>query len=87
MAFAFDIGRTLHGRFGAHVDDVFIDMVPMHMVQVAIMQIVHMAIMFDSLMAAICTMAVGMLGVVLFCAVGHRCSSNFFGGFAGTQSL
>jgi hypothetical protein len=68
---AFGVRRAA-GRVGRRDRDyVLIDMIAVHVVQMAVMEIVHMAVMTHGGMAAIRTMLVGVIGMVLFGASAH----------------
>jgi hypothetical protein len=60
--------------FGAHFNHVFIHMVTMHMVQVAVMQIIYVIVMLDSDMATVFSVLVRVIGV-LMTRFGHGTSS------------
>jgi len=59
---AVDLGRTLRRICCADRDDVFVHMVAAHMVKMAVVDIVHMAIMSDCGVAAIRTVLMRMVG-------------------------
>jgi hypothetical protein len=50
-------------------------MILVHMMEMAVMKIIHMAIMPDRRMPATRTMLVGVVGVVLFGTCGHSLGS------------
>ena len=64
--------RALHRIGGIDGHDMLIDMIPMHVMKMAIMEIIDMAIMAHRRMPTIGTMLVVVIGVVLFGAGGHR---------------
>jgi hypothetical protein len=70
--------RTAHGIFGADRNHVLVDVIPMHMVQVAVVKIVDMAIMAYRGMSAVWSVLVGMVGMVLLGAGGHDTRSSTF---------
>ncbi len=51
-----------HGIFGAHGDHMFVDVIPMHMVEMTLVNVVHMTIMADRGMPAVGTVLIGMVG-------------------------
>ena len=57
---------------GAYRDDVLVDVIAMHVVQVPVMQVVDMAAMPDGRVAAIGAVLVGVAGVLGIAAAGHR---------------
>jgi hypothetical protein len=63
--------RALHRIGGIDGHDMLIDMIPMHVMKMAIMEIIDMAIMADRHMPTIGAMLVVVIGVVLFGAGGH----------------
>jgi hypothetical protein len=68
--------RAGHGIFGVDRDDMFVDVILVHMVEMAIMKIVHMAVMANRSVPAIRTMLMSVVGMVFLGASGHRqCSS------------
>jgi hypothetical protein len=52
-------------------DDMLVDVILMHMVKMAVVKIVHMAVMANGGVSAVRAMLVGMVGVVLLGAGGH----------------
>jgi hypothetical protein len=52
--------------------DMLVNMIPMHVVQMAVMNIVDVTIMADRSVAAGRSVLVGMVGMLLFAASGHR---------------
>jgi hypothetical protein len=63
--------RALHGIGGRNRDDMFIHMVIVHVVEMAIMEIVDVAVMVDCCMPAVGTMLVSMVRMMFFGAGGH----------------
>ena len=74
--------RALHRIGGIDGHDMLINMIPMHVMKMAIMEIIDMAIMADRRMPTIGTMLVGVIGMMLFGAGGHRVFPLFEGGAA-----
>jgi hypothetical protein len=59
-------------RIGSiHRDRMLVDMVLVHVMEMAVMQIIHMAVVADRRMPAIWAMLVGMAGMVSLGAGGH----------------
>jgi hypothetical protein len=71
------LGRAMDGIGSVDRDDMLVDVVLMHMVKVAIMQIVDVAFMADTGMSTVCAMLMGMVGMVFLGACGHGVSSFF----------
>ena len=63
--------RALHRIGGIDGHDMLINMIPMHVMKMAIMEIIDMAIMADRRVPTIGTMLVGVIGMMLFGAGGH----------------
>lgn len=59
----------------ADLDHMLVDMVPMHVMEVAIVEIVHMVAMADAGMATVRAMLMGMVGVN-FAGAGHYGASS-----------
>jgi hypothetical protein len=74
--------RALHRIGGIDGHDMLINMIPMHVMKMAIMEIIDMAIMADRRVPTIGTMLVGVIGMMLFGAGGHRVFPLFEGGAA-----
>jgi hypothetical protein len=53
------------------LDDMFVDVILMHMVEVAVVKIVDMAIMAYGGMSTVWAVLMGMVGMMLFGASGH----------------
>jgi hypothetical protein len=62
----------VHRVRGADRDDMLVNMIPVHVMQMAVMNIVNMAIMADRLMTAGRSVLMGMVGMVLLGTGGHR---------------
>lgn len=65
-------GRAGFRVVRGHGDDMFIDMAVMRMMQVAVMQITDMIVMHDARMAALGSVWMGMIFVLLQVTIGHR---------------
>jgi hypothetical protein len=77
---AVQFGRALCGISCAHRDDMFVDVTLVHMVEMAVMEIIDVPIMSDCGVPAIRAMLVSVVGVVPFCTWGHGgCSFPTFG--------
>jgi|SRR5437868_5703845 len=57
--------RAFHGVCGVDRDDVFVHVIPMHMVQMAVVKIIDMALVANRGVSAIGAMLMGVVGVVL----------------------
>jgi len=68
---AVKLRRAFHGVCGVDRDDVFVHVIPMHMVQMAVVKIIDMALVANRGMSAIRAMLMGVVGVVLLGACGH----------------
>ena len=72
----------MHGIFGVDRDDMFVDVILMHMVEMAVVKIVHMAVMANRRVPTVRAMLMGVVGMVLLGASGH--DFPFFHQSAGT---
>jgi hypothetical protein len=70
--------RALDGVGGADVDRMLVDMILVHVMEMAIVQIVHMTIMANRRVAAVRAMLMGVVGMVLLGAGGHGVLSFWF---------
>ncbi|WP_426436161.1 hypothetical protein [Bradyrhizobium genosp. P] len=76
---AMDVRCALHGICGIDRDSVLIHVILVHMMEMAVMKIVQMAIMADRRVPATRTMPMGVVVVVLLGTCGHsRCSLRLF---------
>src|ERR1700730_5267835 len=66
-----DFRRAVHGICGVHRDDMFVHVILMHVVEMAVVKVVHMAIMTNRSVPAVRAMPVGMIGMVLLGAGRH----------------
>jgi hypothetical protein len=62
----------VHGICGADRDDMFVDMIPVHVVEMAVMKIVNMGVMANSRVPTVRAMLVGMVGMVRLGAGDHE---------------
>jgi hypothetical protein len=60
-----------HGIFGADRNHMFVDVILMHVVKMAVVKIVHMAIMANRGVSAVWAVLMGVVGMVLLGAGGH----------------
>jgi hypothetical protein len=68
---AMNFRRALHGICGVDRDGVLIHVILVHMMEMAIMKVIDMAVMADRSVPATRTMLVRVVGVVLLGAFGH----------------
>jgi hypothetical protein len=61
----------VHGICGVDRDDMFVDVIFMHMVEVAVVKIVHMAVVANRGMPAVWAMLMGVAGMVFLATSGH----------------
>jgi hypothetical protein len=66
-------GSATDGIRGANRDHVFIDVIIMHVMKMAVVKIVHVAVMANSSVAAVRAMLMRMVRVVFFSSGGHNC--------------
>ena len=72
---AFVFRRAAGGVGGVDSKGMFVDMVAMHMVQMAVVEIVDVAVVTNRGMPAVWTVLMGMAGMALLGAGGHRLPS------------
>lgn len=63
--------RTLDRIGGVYRDDMFVDMILVHMVQMAIVQVINMAVMPNRSVAAVRTVPMSVVGMMLLGAGYH----------------
>ena len=68
---AMDVRRALHGIFAVDRDGVLIHVILVHVMQMAIMKVIHMAVMVNRSVPAIRTMLMSVVRVVLLGTCGH----------------
>jgi hypothetical protein len=73
------LGCAADGIPRIDLDDMFVDVILMHMVEVAVVKIVDMAIMADRGMSTVWAVLMGMVGMMLFGTSGHDFSSMIQG--------
>jgi hypothetical protein len=69
---AMDFGRALHGICGVNRDGVLVHVILVHMMEMAIVQVVHMIAMANRSVSAVRAMLVSVVGVVFLGTCGHR---------------
>ena len=75
MSRALNLGIAMHRVRGSDGDDMLVNMIRMHMVEMAVMKIVKMVVMANSLVPAGRAMLMGMVGMTLLDAIGHEIHS------------
>src|ERR1700738_2523614 len=78
-----DFRRAVHGICGVHRDDMFVHAILMHVVEMAVVKVVHMAIMANRSVPAVRAMPVGMIGMMLLGAGRHDRVLSSFGARSG----
>jgi hypothetical protein len=68
---AADLRRAFHGICRADRDDMFVHVIPVQMVEMAVVKIVHVAVMANRRVPAMRAMLVSVVGMVLLGACGH----------------
>jgi hypothetical protein len=68
---AVDFRRAVHGICGVDRDDVFVHVIGVHMVKMAVVKIIHMAVMANRGVSAFQAMLMGMIGMMLLGAGRH----------------
>jgi hypothetical protein len=81
---ASNFGRTAHGVGVADVDGMLVDVIVVHVVQMAVMKVVDMVAMAHGRMPAVRTMLMGVVGMVLLGAGGHDVFSLFVASSRGS---
>jgi hypothetical protein len=70
------VGRATRRIGVADLNDMFVDMTSMHMMQMTVVEVIDMAMMAHGRVSAVRTMLVGMIRMMLLVAGGHGgCSS------------
>ena len=72
---AVDLRRALQGICCADRDEMFIHVIPVHVVEMTIVQIVHVTIVANRSVSAVRAMLVSVVGVVFLGTCGHWCRS------------
>jgi hypothetical protein len=68
---AVDFRGAVHGIGGVDRDGVFVDVILMHMVEMAVVKIIHMAVMANRGVPAFRTMLMGVIGMMFLGAGRH----------------
>jgi hypothetical protein len=84
---AVDFRRAVHGICGVDRDDMFIHVILVHMVKMAVVKIIHMAVMANGGVPAIQAMLMSVIGMMLLGAGGHDCVLSSFKNLSGPWSL
>ena len=63
--------RAVHGIFSVDSNDMFVDVILMHTVDMAVVKIVHMAVMANRGVPTVRAMLMGVVGMVLLGTGGH----------------
>jgi hypothetical protein len=74
---ALGLGRAAHGVGIANVDNMFVDMISMHVMQMTVVQIIEVAVMAYSRVSTVGTMLVCVIRMMPFGARAHRLCSSF----------
>jgi hypothetical protein len=80
---AVDFRRAVHGICGVDRDDMFVHVILVHMVKMAVVKIIHMAVMANRGVPAIQAMLMSVIGVMLLGAGGHDCVLSSFKNLSG----
>ena len=76
---AMDLRSALHGICGIYRDDMFVHVILVHMVEMAVVKIIHVTVMTNRGVPAIRAMLVSVVGVVFLGTCGHQqCSLRLF---------
>src|SRR6202163_4796667 len=71
---AVDLRRAIHGICGVDRDDMFVHVIAVHMVEMAVVKIIHMAVMANGGVPAFRAMVMSVVDMVFLGACGHwRC--------------
>ena len=70
-----DLRRAVHGIRGVNRHDVLVDVIPVHVVEMAVVKIIHMAVMANRGVPAVRAMVMRVVGVMFLGACSHwQCS-------------
>jgi hypothetical protein len=69
---ALGLGHAAQGIGVADLDNVFIDMIPMHVMQMTIVEVIDVAVMAHSRVSTTRTMLMRVIGMMLLGADGHE---------------
>jgi hypothetical protein len=84
---AMELRRAARGICATDLDDMFVDVILVHVVEMAIVQIIDVAVMANRGVPAIRAMLMGMVGVVLLGASGHRQCSSLVPGLSSAPPI
>jgi hypothetical protein len=79
--------RALHGIDGTDADHMLINMIFMHVMEMAVVKVIDMAVVADGRVPTVGTMLVGMVGMMLFVAGGHSVFPSLSAGRANRRLL
>jgi len=75
-----DLRRAIHRICGVDRDDTFVHVIAVHMVEMAVMKIIHMAVMANRGVPAFRAMVMSVVGMMFLGACGRwRCSLRALG--------
>jgi hypothetical protein len=70
-----DLRRAFHGICGIDRDHMFVHVIPVHVVEMTVVKIIHVAVMANRGVPAFRAMPMSVVGVVFLGACGHsQCS-------------
>ena len=78
--------RALHGICGVNRDDMFVHVILVHVVEMAVVRVVRMAVMANRSVPAVRAMLVGVIGMMLLGAGRHDCVPSSFRTLSATNS-
>ncbi|SRR5579871_5378372 len=81
------VGRAARRIGVADLDNMFLDMIPTHVMQMAIVEVIDMAMMAHSRVSTARTMPVSVIRMMLLVAEGHRLLVNLGGLSDSSRSL
>jgi hypothetical protein len=65
------LGCAFHGICGVNRDGMFVDVVPVHMVEMTVVKIIYMAVVANRRVPAFGAMVMRVVGMMFFGASGH----------------
>src|ERR1700681_2662196 len=80
---AVDFRRAVHGICGVDRDDMFVHVILVHMVKMAVVKIIHMAVMANRGVPAFQAMLMSVIGMMLLGAGRHDCVLSSFRNLSG----
>jgi hypothetical protein len=78
-----DLRRAVHGICGVDRDDMFVHVILVHMVEMAVVKIIHMAVMANRGVPAFQAMLMSVIGMMLLGAGRHDCVLSSFRTLSG----